>query len=84
MQSTFSVNSGMSASSRMTTDSSSLPSQRKAEFAEYNNAFHDLSPRASIFRNQLIEEFQVLDNLGDTTNAQAPTYTSRDMRGAEK
>jgi cation channel sperm-associated protein 2 len=46
------------------------------------HAFHDLSTHASIFRAKLIEEFQLLDNITDSRNVQAPVYNSRDIKGA--
>ncbi|KAJ3327410.1 Cysteine protease atg4b [Blyttiomyces sp. JEL0837] len=50
-----------------------------AAYAAPENTFHDLSKRTSIFRNKLIEEFQLLDNISDNSNVQAPSHTSRDI-----
>ncbi|KAI9209050.1 Ion transport protein-domain-containing protein [Polychytrium aggregatum] len=44
------------------------------------NAFHDLSKRSTIFRSKLIEEFQLLDNISNSSaGGRAPTHTSRDI-----
>lgn len=43
------------------------------------NAFRDLSTRSTIFRTKLIEEFQLLDNIGSSSSAQAPTRSSTDF-----
>lgn len=43
--------------------------------------FHDISHRAGVFRNRLIEEFQLLDNIVEATSIQAPQYSSKDVRG---
>ena len=44
-------------------------------------AFHDVSHRAAVFRGRLIEEFQLLDNIVESTSIQAPQYTSKDVKG---
>ncbi|KAI8804223.1 Ion transport protein-domain-containing protein [Cladochytrium replicatum] len=43
------------------------------------NAFRDLSSQATVFRTKLIEEFQLLEHIADSSNVQAPTHTSRDL-----
>jgi len=43
------------------------------------NVFHDLSSRSSLFRTKLINEFQLLDNISNSFNSQAPVYTSNDL-----
>ncbi|ORX49236.1 hypothetical protein BCR36DRAFT_353614 [Piromyces finnis] len=44
-----------------------------------DNVFHDLSSRSSLFRTKLIDEFQLLDNINNNFNSQAPIYTSNDL-----
>lgn len=43
--------------------------------------FHDLSSRSSLFRTKLMDEFQLLDNINNSFNTQAPVYTSNDLSG---
>ncbi|ORY61815.1 hypothetical protein LY90DRAFT_505528 [Neocallimastix californiae] len=43
------------------------------------NVFHDLSSRSTLFRTKLIDEFQLLDNVNNNLNIQAPVYTSNDL-----
>eukprot|EP00833_Pecoramyces_ruminatium_P003706 jgi/Orpsp1_1/1177738/evm.model.c7180000062631.2 len=43
------------------------------------NVFHDLSSRSYLFRTKLIDEFQLLDNINNSFNTQAPIYTSNDL-----
>ncbi|ORX83476.1 hypothetical protein BCR32DRAFT_266947 [Anaeromyces robustus] len=43
------------------------------------NVFHDLSSRSSLFRTKLMDEFQLLDNINNSFNIQAPIYTSNDL-----
>ncbi|KAJ1501663.1 Cation channel sperm-associated protein 2, partial [Coelomomyces lativittatus] len=48
---------------------------------DFELAFHDLSIRSSLFRTKLIEEFQLLENLGvSTTMAYPPQYNTCDVR----
>jgi len=43
------------------------------------NVFHDLSSRSSLFRTKLMDEFQLLENINNSFNTQAPIYTSNDL-----
>ena len=50
-----------------------------AKLGAPENAFHDLSSFSSMFRGNIIAEFQVLDNVHDSFNVSAPIYSSRDF-----
>jgi hypothetical protein len=52
-----------------------------AKSEQKNQAFHDLSSHSTMFRQKIIQEFQVLDNVTDIGNVSAPIYTSRDFMG---
>jgi cation channel sperm-associated protein 2 len=48
---------------------------------DFAYAFHDLSSRSCIFRNKLIEEFQLLENLSSSGGSSLPPqYNTRDVR----
>ncbi len=44
-------------------------------------AFRDLSANSKVFRQKLIDEFELLDNLALMNTVKSPQYTTRDIRG---
>ena len=53
---------------------------------DLKNAFSDLATRTSMFRNLLIEEFHLLDNLSFKRKGAplAPVYSSKDLKGFDE
>lgn len=73
---------GTGADSFLTGNTSNDTKQDPALGAQVpENAFHDLTPRTSIFRNKLIEEFQLLENLQDASTVPPPTHSSMEIVG---
>jgi hypothetical protein len=48
-----------------------------------SQVFHDISARSIIFRNELINEFQLLDNISNHQHqfAQPPVFNTNDFGG---
>ena len=55
------------------------PELEKVKHKAPENAFHDLSKNSTMFRQNIIQEFQVLDNVNDLFNVSAPIHSSRDF-----